>query len=119
MRDADIDTGAPVAPRLACAGLAALFLVVLGIHRIQLDGLRFGEGAASLGWLEAALEHGGIALAISLVALVPTALIIGPPWRAAPPHTGRGKAPGSALRAPAGLHAFLATAESTYAGGDR
>lgn len=107
-----------VAP-FAWAVLAAFLFAVLTVPGNQLHGLLFGAEEEEVGWLEDALIDGSIALVVSLVGLVPAALIIGPPWRAVRPHTGLDQAPGSTLAASAGSSAFLATAGSTHAGGDR
>ncbi len=105
--------------RLAWAVFASTFFAILSIPGIQLHGLLFGAEEESVGWLADAFKDGGITLAISLVALVPAALITGPPWRAVRADFGPDQAPGATLAASAGSSAFLATAGSTYAGGDR
>jgi hypothetical protein len=105
--------------RLAWVVLTSFAFAVLSIPGIQLHGLLFGAEIESVGWLQDALTDGGITLAVSLVALVPAALITGPPWRTATYRQGPDYAPGATLSASAGSSAFLATAGSTHAGGDR
>lgn len=113
-------TGHPSIPsRLAWAVLASTFFAILSIPGIQLHALLFGAEEESVGWLEDALKDGGITLAVSLVALVPATLITGPPWRAVRAHFGPDQVPGATHAASAGSSAFLATAGSTHAGGDR
>jgi hypothetical protein len=104
---------------LIWAVLAALLFAVLSIPGNQLHGVLFGAEEESVGWLQDALTDGSIALAVSLVALVPVALITGPPWRAARSPHEPAQAPGPSLAAAAGHSASLATAVSTNAGGDR
>ena len=111
--------GSSIPSRLAWAILASTAFAILSIPGIQLHALLFGAEEESVGWLEDALKDGGITLAVSLVALVPAALITGPPWRAVRAHFGPDQAPGATLAASAGSSAFLATAGSTHAGGDR
>ena len=83
------------------------------------DGPLMGAGAGSVRSLEHALRDGGMTLAICLVAVVPAALMAGPPFRAVHAHLTSVQAPGSTLRASAGSSAFPAIAGSTHAGGDR
>lgn len=111
--------GSSIPSRLAWAILASTAFAILSIPGIQLHALLFGAEEEAVGWLEDALKDGGITLAVSLAALVPAALITGPPWRAVRAHTGLDHAPGATLAASAGSSAFLATAGSTHAGGDR
>lgn len=113
--------GSPVASRLAWAALAAFLFALLSIPGIQLHGLLFGAEAEAGGWLEDALKDGGITLAVSLVALVPAALLLGPPWRAAcsPDEDKSAQAPRPSRAAATGLSPSLVTAGSTHVGGDR
>ena len=111
--------GRSIAGPLAWAILAALFFAVLTIPGNQVHGLLFGAEEEEVSWLQDVLTDGGIALAVSLVALVPAALLAGPPWRAVRPPRASNQKPGPTLGAPAGHSPSLATAESTYAGGDR
>lgn len=113
--------GSPAPSRFAWAVLAAFLFALLSIPGIQLHGLLFGAEAEAAGWLEDALKDGGITLAVSLAALVPAALLLGPPWRAArsPDEDRSAQAPGPSLAAAAGLSPSLVTAGSTHVGGDR
>jgi len=111
--------GSSKASLLAWDFLASLLFAVLSIPGIQLHGLLFGAEEESVGWLQDALKDGGITLAISFIGLVPAVLLTGPPWRATTFHSGPDQAPGSTFQTSAGSSAFLATAGSTHAGGDR
>jgi len=111
--------GSSKASLLAWVFLASLLFAVLSIPGIQLHGLLFGAEEESVGWLQDALKDGGITLAISFIGLVPAVLLTGPPWRATTFHSGPDQAPGSTFQTSAGSSAFLATAGSTHAGGDR
>jgi hypothetical protein len=113
------ETGRSIAGPLTWTVLAAFVFAALSIPGIQLHGLLFGAEEESVGWVQDALKDGGITLATSLAVLVPVALVLGPPWRAARPATKPIPSPGPSLAAKAGHSASLVTSGSTHAGGDR
>ena len=113
------DSGHSLVRPFSWAVLAAVLFAVLSIPGIQLHGLLFGAEKESVGWLQDAVNDGGITLATSLAVLVPLALLLGPPWRATRSASKAVQPPGPSLAAMAGHSAPLVTMGSTHAGGDR
>jgi len=119
-RRSDTGDGRSIMARLGWAVLAALIFAILTVPGIQAHAVLFGaQEDQAVGWLEHGMTEGTIALQVSLAALVPAALLLGPPWRAARSPHEPAQAPGRSHLATSGHSASLVTTGTVRVGGDR